>query len=159
MESEEVPMLRSCDPRIFGPPTWKMLHILAANYPDRASPRIQKHCCRFLFSLSHLLPCPRCGSHFRGYLRSNNLKRCVEGRERLIPFLVEAHNEISKHTRPNQPAYDSSCAQREYARMRAPYIPLPQLWSEPSKKARASPSPASCRKLSSGSDRHKSSTN
>jgi hypothetical protein len=126
--------LPSSDPRVFGPPLWTGLHIIALNYPDTASERTQKTCRRFLFGLSRLLPCPACGKHFRSYLRQHDLKRAVRGRDSLVRLLVDAHNEVSKHTRPSCPPFSVEDAGNCYTRMCPPHAsPLAQVWLSPSR--------------------------
>ena len=121
--------LPSSDPRIFGPPVWASLHLLANNYPAVADAETQRNFRRLLFALARALPCQHCGRHFRAFLRRQNVAGALDGRQSLVRFLVEAHNSVSRHTRPEQPPYSASCAARQYAYMRAPNVPLARLWT------------------------------
>ena len=132
MQSEiACPLLPSSDPRIFGPSVWQTLHVLAANYPEHADNEKQRQCRRFMFALSHMLPCAHCAKHFRAYLRRHDLRGAAHGKQTLISFLVDAHNEVSKHTRPHQAPYGLNCAKRQYSYMRA-NAPLARVWFETS---------------------------
>jgi hypothetical protein len=130
MESraEACTLLPSSDPRIFGPAVWQALHILAAGYPQQADSEKQRRCRRFLVSLSHMLPCEHCATHFRTCLRGQDLRRAVRGREALVRFLVDTHNSVSRHTRPEQAPYGLNCAKRQYSYMRA-NAPLALIWT------------------------------
>lgn len=121
--------LPSADPRIFGPPTWECLHILAQNYPAQAvDKQLRKRWRTFLFTLSYLLPCSHCGTHFRLFLRANSLRDALRGKANLVKFLVEAHNSVTSQTRPGQPAYAAACAEGHYAYMCPKNLPLAGLW-------------------------------
>lgn len=120
--------LLSADPRIFGPPTWLCLHIMAENYPQTPTVEMRAACLMFLFSLAHMLPCKRCGDHFRTFLRDHDVVQATGGRDSLVALLVDAHNNITAHTRPNQPAYPTACAKQQYMHMRPRSCPLPLLW-------------------------------
>ncbi len=128
-------LLPSGDPRIFGPPTWECLHILAQNCPAEANERTQRRWRRFLYTLSTLLPCRHCAQHFRRFLRCNDarLSEALSRREGLVAFLVDAHNEVTRHTRPGQPPYTAACAARQYGHMRPRNVPLASLWLSQSK--------------------------
>ena len=121
-------LVHSSDPRIFGPPTWRCLHILAQNYPVNATARKQKRCKRFLYSLSYLLPCRHCARHFRCFLRQRDVGAAVRGRESLVSLLVGAHNAVAAHTRPDRPPYTVGCATQQYTFMRPEHAPIPALW-------------------------------
>ena len=123
-------LLPSCDPRIFGPPTWECLHILAQNYPVNADEKTRRACGRFLLCLSRLLPCEHCGKHFRRFLRRADLIQATSGRAALVTFLVDAHNAVNAHTRPGTPPFSYQRAEAQYIYMPLKSCPPPQLWSE-----------------------------
>ena len=120
--------LPTSDPRGFGPIVWKALHTLAVNYPIKASKDKQKQCCRFLYSLSHLLPCESCGKEFRKFLKKNDYQHCVQGRMQLTILLMNAHNNIKKHTRPYAKPWTLQDIIRKYKTVLV-RRPLSRLWS------------------------------
>ena len=126
------------DPRAFGPRVWAAMHILAENYPRCPSESKRRRCRRYLFAISHMLPCGACGRHFRQYLRSHAVERAVCSREGLVKLLVGAHNSVSSHTRPSRAPFTVEEARALYSE--APVTrPLAGVWgAEPS--ATASPS-------------------
>jgi hypothetical protein len=124
-------LLPSYDPRIFGPPTWECLHILAQNYPVKADERTRRACGRFLFCLSRLLPCEHCGKHFRRFLRGRDVQRASSGRAALVALLVDAHNAVNAHTRPGAPAFSYERAEAQYIYMPLKNCPAgPRLWTQ-----------------------------
>jgi hypothetical protein len=129
MQPECPAVLPSSDPRVFGPPTWECLHILAQNYPEQADEKTRRRCRRFLSCLSHLLPCSHCGKHFRAFLCRADLKSAVSGRAPLVALLVAAHNAVSARTRPELPPYSAACARNQYARMPPKSYPPAELWT------------------------------
>ena len=54
----------SSDSRVFGPPTWRTLHIFAEHYPENPLPHVQRSCVNFINALPFLLPCPYSGNSF-----------------------------------------------------------------------------------------------
>ena len=123
----EVVLIPTSDPRGFGPIVWQALHTLAVNYPKKASKEKRLNCIRFLYSLSHLLPCIECGRHFRKYLDRNNCKRATQGKENLVSFLVAAHNKIKKFTGSKSAKWTTSDAKMRYKSILVPR-PLPNIW-------------------------------
>ena len=48
-----------------GDSTWKLIHTIAANYPDNPSEEDKKYTHMFFESLSVIYPCPHCAKDFR----------------------------------------------------------------------------------------------
>jgi hypothetical protein len=119
--------LRASDPRVFGPPVWRALHVLAAGYPKRPSPKTRKSCRLFLRHLAVLLPCSSCGSHFSGFIEGADLGAASQSRRALVQLLVEAHNEVSKHTHPTRAPFTLEDA-KVYAQGLVA-LPLAPLWA------------------------------
>ena len=74
MASREV---SSADPRVFGPPTWYALHVMAANYPVAPRRATRRACRAFLRALPWMLPCAACGAHLRSFLRGRSVERAA----------------------------------------------------------------------------------
>ena len=105
-------------PEVWGPPTWKMLHYLAEGYPAFPSAPLRRHCASFLKALPWMLPCAHCGFHLREFLKSYRKSTFLicASRKELRRFLVEAHNSVSKHTRPDEEPWSVGRASRVYGR-------------------------------------------
>ena len=87
-------MLPSSDPRIWGPVVWDALFVIACNYPHAASSDDVLRMCAFLAAMSHQLPCPVCGAHFRAFMRSRDLRADLASRDCVVQTLVDSHNDI-----------------------------------------------------------------
>lgn len=122
-------LLPSSDPRAFGPVVWAALHILAQNYPARPSERKARRCLRFLFAVSHLLPCRSCGRHFRKYLREHDVWAAVKTRASLVALLVGAHNSVSARVRPSRAPFTVEDARALYSTAPAAR-PLAGVWGD-----------------------------
>jgi hypothetical protein len=132
--------LQSSSPEIWGPPTWTSLHYLAEGYPKNPSSPVRKHCEAFLNALPWMLPCESCGFHFRKFLFAypGGVKKITSCRDALRCFLVEAHDDVSAHTRPDAPPWSPEKAAEFYASgVRGP-PPLPGEWFGPSHLVRSS---------------------
>ena len=90
----------SADPRVFGPPAWYALHVMAAHYPASPKPRTQRECVRFLRALPWMLPCAICGGHLRRFLRKHcdSVDAAATSRRRLVRFLMRAHDAVRRRT-------------------------------------------------------------
>jgi len=137
----------SSSPEVWGPPLWRSLHYLAEGYPINPSPPVKRSCEAFLKALPWMLPCDSCGFYFRKFLLSypGGVARIARCRESLRCFLVEAHNAIRAHTRPEASPWTPEDAVREYATGAAGPAPAPLEWSDGSHLIRSTdktPEPA-----------------
>ena len=110
-------VVESGDPRVFGPPTWETLHLMAQNYPENPNQVTVKHCKNFVNAVPYMLPCSQCGYHFQKFL-DEYIKRkgdIYHTRDTLVTFFVEAHNDVSKHTHPDQAPWTVSRAVQKYS--------------------------------------------
>ena len=63
----------TADPRVFGPPTWRTLHIAAQNYPTEPIDTVKAACVAFVNSVAYMLGCPHCGYDFIQFIKTNDL--------------------------------------------------------------------------------------
>ena len=104
------------DPRVFGPELWRSLHRIAQNYPNNPSKDTQKHAVAFLDAIPYMIPCSHCGCDFLLYLEENNLNEVCSSKEKLIEFLVNAHNRVSQHLDPNKKQWTVKEANKAYSK-------------------------------------------
>jgi hypothetical protein len=52
-----------------GRATWTLLHMMAAQYPERPSRQQQRDAAAFINTLARVYPCGSCGAHFQEILR------------------------------------------------------------------------------------------
>ena len=132
-------VMPSASPEIWGPPTWLSLHYLAEGYPEQPSPPVKRSCKAFLKALPWMLPCDSCGFHFRKFLATypGGVAKISSCRDALRCFLVDAHNAIRAHTRPDAKPWTPADASEVYATGRAGPAPAPLEWSDGSRLIRS----------------------
>ena len=54
-----------------GRATWRLLHTMAARYPDSPDAETKAYHATFLETLSHVYPCSKCAEHFRALIRAD----------------------------------------------------------------------------------------
>ena len=128
----------STHPEIWGPPTWRALHLMAEGYPDFPTPPVLKRCVAFLEALPWMLPCESCGYHTRDFLKRypGGPERIASCRDALRDFLVELHNSVARRTRPGEVAWSPEKAARVYASGARGTLPYPLEWSSGSRLVR-----------------------
>lgn len=80
-------------PEIWGPPTWRTIHFIAAHFPLRPTPHDRDHFRAFIAQLPHVLPCDECKQHAVRLLAQ--LPPSVDSRDRLFDWSVEFHNRVN----------------------------------------------------------------
>ena len=76
------------EPNIWGPDTWKFLHILTLK--SQASYDTLK---QFFYHLQYLLPCPTCRDNYQKHYQQSSFPKD----KKLIPlWLVQFHNKVNK---------------------------------------------------------------
>src|SRR3990167_10277906 len=82
-------------PSSWGPVAWKLLHSVAAGYPDRATPQEQASLTQFIHGLPDLLPCAMCRVHFRQEIAADPVEPHVGSRAAIERWLVDLHNRVN----------------------------------------------------------------
>lgn len=83
--------------KIWGPPTWFMLHTISFNYPNNPTPEEKIRYKNFILNLRYVLPCKYCRMNL-----TNNLKKMpltmkdLENRETFSRFIYELHEMVNK---------------------------------------------------------------
>ncbi|WWC70709.1 uncharacterized protein I206_104660 [Kwoniella pini CBS 10737] len=85
---------------ILGRSTWNFLHTTAAYYPLKANENQKIQMKNLLESLSIFYPCNWCSLDFQKDFKKNPPQ--VEGRENLMKWLCERHNEVNKKLGKNE---------------------------------------------------------
>lgn len=86
------------NPQIFGPPLWRMIHLIPFNYHHNLTKEEQQEVYMTFLGLPGLIPCANCKAHCREYVL-NNLKEfriAAQKRDDLFEFFVNFHNEVNK---------------------------------------------------------------
>ncbi|TRY79087.1 hypothetical protein TCAL_12623 [Tigriopus californicus] len=98
--------LKGCpqDKDELGRSTWKFLHTMSVNYPEKPSIQEQKDMVNFLGLFGKFYPCAPCAEDFRKDLEQNPPK--VESDMALSRWLCQAHNRVN--IKVGKPEFDCS---------------------------------------------------
>lgn len=93
----------------WGPALWKIIHTMAAAYPDNPTAQVKASCRQFFYSLRHLLPCPTCRQHYTTILSKQQPQ--VNSAEDVQKWALWMHNEINARLKQGKPwTYDDLCS-------------------------------------------------
>lgn len=86
------------DPKVWGPAFWFSLHVSAAHYPVSASPIVRERMKGRILALPYEVPCKACRPHAIAFIEKHraNLDQIVSGRDELVKFYVNFHNQVNK---------------------------------------------------------------
>jgi hypothetical protein len=113
--SQGGPEYGTSNPAIWGPPYWYSLHNSAAHYPVQASQIVAKRMKERILAIPYEIPCPTCLPHASAYVEKfsdQDLDRIVSGRDNLIKFFVDFHNEVNR--RYGKPIFSYESAYKKY---------------------------------------------
>lgn len=79
---------------VWGPQLWRFLHTVAGQYPDIPTSQEKASCRQLLYSLRHLLPCPKCRVHFTKAITQRAPD--VSSGAALQRWLVGFHNDVNR---------------------------------------------------------------
>ena len=97
------------DPKFWGPHIWYTIHSIAMNYPDKPTNTDKTNMFSFIISLSYVLPCEGCLSHFKevitfGYKNKGNgenisplTEDILSSRATFFKWTYDIHAWVSKH--------------------------------------------------------------
>jgi hypothetical protein len=83
------------DTRFWGPPGWRMLHLLTFLYNEEHKKPYRE----FFKTLPYILPCKFCRASLTDYYKKHPLEPALEGRAALTKWLYDVHNEVSAKLR------------------------------------------------------------
>ncbi|ORY79495.1 FAD dependent sulfhydryl oxidase [Protomyces lactucae-debilis] len=85
------------DVELLGRSTWTLLHTMAANYPNKATPVQQTDMSAFLRTFSNFYPCWVCAEDFRTWMaQKDNEPVLNQGWKGLGQWMCRAHNEVNE---------------------------------------------------------------
>ena len=76
--------------KIWGPPAWFFLHLIAQNY----SPQRKSEYLKFFNSLTGVLPCGSCRDNYSKILKEIPIEGALKTRELLVRWLFMVHNRV-----------------------------------------------------------------
>ncbi len=86
------------DPLVWGPHLWFTMHTLSFNYPKEPTEKEKKDYYTFFFNLTNVIPCKICKEHYTDFFNKNSIEKALENRDKLIIWVMEAHNNVNKIT-------------------------------------------------------------
>jgi hypothetical protein len=85
------------DTRFWGPPGWRMLHLLTFSYEN--TPETKRAYREFLRTLPFVLPCKFCRASLTDYYKKHPIEPALASRETLVRWLYDIHNEVNAKLR------------------------------------------------------------
>ena len=80
--------------KIWGPATWTLIHSAAASCDNDSAPGFSA----FLYSLTHVLPCPECRAHLHDYLQNHPPDEYIIDAQSASRFCFDLHNYVNTQT-------------------------------------------------------------
>ncbi len=88
-----------CDIKSWGPATWTLLHCAALTYGDDPPSAKRKAMFNFLEAIGAVLPCPRCGQHWRKGMQFTEMasptSTHLDSADKLFEWTVQMHNRVN----------------------------------------------------------------
>ncbi|KAI8142410.1 ERV/ALR sulfhydryl oxidase domain-containing protein [Fennellomyces sp. T-0311] len=101
-----------------GRSTWKLLHTMAAQYPENPAPDERQALNQFIMLLSRLYPCGECAAHFQQLLRKYPPQ--TSSKIAASQWACAIHNKVNERLGKEifdcsdiQEKYDCGCAEEE----------------------------------------------
>jgi len=79
----------------WGPGAWNTLHVFAHTAPMKPTKDEREQFRGFLTTFANYLPCPRCRTHFHGFLDRRMNEHTLATRGSIVRLLNDAHNEVN----------------------------------------------------------------
>jgi len=83
-------------PAVWGPIFWSTMHIVSLGYSSNPSEEEKAGAIAFYRSLTQVIPCPICKSHYKYFLETMPVESAVGSRHDLIHWVFEIHNNVNE---------------------------------------------------------------
>lgn len=87
------------DTRFWGPSAWKLMHLVAYNYPDKPSKEEINNYGMFYNNLKYILPCKYCRISLDKFMSEIPLEKYIGSRKKLTEWVYLIHNKVSDKLR------------------------------------------------------------
>ena len=91
------------DPKVWGPHLWFTMHTISFNYPKNPTKQDKQNYYNFFYNLINIIPCSKCQKHYSDFLNKQPILNYLENRDKLIEWVMDAHNNVNKMT--NKPIW------------------------------------------------------
>ena len=95
----------SMRPSVWGPILWNTMHIVSLGYPDTPSQEMRDAASSFYRSLSFLIPCPICRTHYASHLEST--PPATESKHALVEWVWAIHNKVNLDIGKREVSFDA----------------------------------------------------
>ena len=92
------------EPKIWGNHEWLFLHTITLHYPDNPTEFDKEKYKKFFESLSHVIPCDICKSHYKQNIKKYPIQ--LESKETLTRWLHKIHNIVNVKNGIEEFSYD-----------------------------------------------------
>ena len=92
------------DANIWGSHAWLFLHTITLHYPDNPTEFDKEKYKKFFESLSHVIPCDICKSHYKQNIKKYPIQ--LESKETLTRWLHKIHNIVNVKNGIEEFSYD-----------------------------------------------------
>jgi len=92
------------EPKIWGNHAWLFLHTITLHYPDNPTDFDKERYKKFFESLSHVIPCDICKSHYKQNIKKYPIN--LESKESLTRWLHKIHNLVNIKNGKEEYPYD-----------------------------------------------------
>lgn len=82
-------------PAVWGPIFWTTMHIVSLGYPSKPSEEDKAGAVAFFNSLSTVIPCPICKTHYKSFLAKSPVESAINDRQDLIHWVFDMHNNVN----------------------------------------------------------------
>jgi hypothetical protein len=86
-------------PEVWGPHGWKFIHFITLGYPNNPTEQSKRKYFEFFNSLSNVIPCVICKSHFKQNLERFPLSdKVLSNKMEFINWGINIHNSVNQET-------------------------------------------------------------
>lgn len=92
-------------PSVWGPIFWHTMHIISLGYPEEPDENTRQAASSFYQSLSALIPCPICRTHYTHHLQET--PPTTESRKSLVEWVWTIHNKVNRDIGKSEVSFDA----------------------------------------------------
>lgn len=96
------------DTSLWGPSLWRVMHVVALNYPAHPTQKQVDAHRTFFEVLQHIIPCGTCATNYAKHIKQVPLEASLENGSKLFDWTVAMHNLVNKELgKPSTSASDA----------------------------------------------------
>lgn len=87
------------DTNFWGPPAWKLLHLITYTYPQDPNKNHKRVYAKFFNTLKTVLPCSYCQKSITQFYNQLPIENSLDNKEKLVKWLYDIHNLVNNKLR------------------------------------------------------------